>query len=257
MKKHIFRFAATLTVFVSCIFFLAGSHGYAKQITVAFTDDIPPFIMEKATQGLEVDIIQAALKHKGHAIKTTLQCPYKRLENIVARKGADAAASVRQRDDGTFYSDNFIAFENYAITQKKSHITLGSITDLKGKTIFTWQNAHRDLGPVFASLFSPAVTAPYIRRYHEIGVQEGQVRMFWRDSSSVIIIDKSIFIWFTKKYAPQAIADDQIVYHEIFPIPTEFQVNFESKAIRDDFNEGLQFIRKNGVYQAIFDKYLK
>lgn len=257
MKKQLSGFTASLALIFFSISLLVLSHAFAKDITVAFTNDIPPFIMKNATEGLEVDIIQAALEHKGHSIQKTIQCPYKRLERIVARKEADAAASVRQKNDDTFYSDNFIAFENYAITQKKSKIVLGSIADLKGKTIFTWQNAHRDLGPEFAALFAPTVAEPYIKNYHEIAVQEGQVRMFWRDPLAVIIIDKSIFIWFTKKYAPKALSGDEIVYNELFPIPTEFQVNFQSETIRDDFNEGLKYIRENGIYQAIFDKYLK
>lgn len=257
MKNRLFRFITGYAVVVFSIAFLAVSYGFAKDITVAFTDDIPPFIMKNATQGLEVDIIRAALKHKGHSMNRAIQCPYKQLDVIVAKKGADAAAAVRQTHDSTFYSDSFIAFENYAITRKKSQITLGSIADLKGKTIFTWQNAHRDLGPEFAALFSPTIRDPYIKKYHEIAVQEEQVKMFWKEPSAVIIIDKSIFIWFTKKYAPQALASDDIVYNEIFPIPTEFQVNFQSKEIRDDFNEGLKYIRNNGDYQAIFNKYLK
>lgn len=245
--------------FLTIVLFIplfAASLSFSKEIIVAFTDDIPPFIMEKASEGLEVDIIREALKYKGHTFRV-MQCSYKRLEVAVASMGIDAAASVMEMDDGTYYSDNFIAFENYAITQKQSGTTLSSISDLKGKTIFTWQNAHRDLGPEFAALFSPEVKEPYIKNYHEIGLQKGQVQMFWRDPSSVIIIDKSIFIWFTKQFRPDALKSDEIVYNEIFPIPTEFRVNFKSKEMRDDFNEGLKYIRENGIYQGIFDKYLK
>lgn len=107
------------------------------------------------------------------------QCSYKRLEIIVAKMGLDAAAAVRETDDGTYYSDNFIAFENYAITKKRSGIILDSISDLKGKSIITRQNAHRDLGEEFASLFSPDVKEPYMKKYYEIPVQKEQARMFW------------------------------------------------------------------------------
>ena len=250
--KSVFKYA----VIYSFASIFAASSGFSKELIIYFTDDIPPFVMNKASDGLEVDIVREALKYKGHTFRS-MQCSYKRLAVAVAEMGIDAAAAVRKMDDGTYYSDNFIAFENYAITKKQSGITLNSISELKGKTIFTWQNAHRDLGPEFAALFAPTVRAPYIKKYHELGLQRGQVQMFWRDPDSVIIIDKSIFIWFTKEFAPDALQGDEVVYNQLFPIPTEFQVNFRSRALRDDFNQGLKYIRESGIYQGIFDKYLK
>ncbi len=256
MENFIFKTSLRYVTLFLLISVFATPVCCSREIIVAFTDDIPPFVMNNASEGLEVDILREALKYKDHTFRV-MQCSYKRLAVAVAEMGIDAAAAVRTTDDGTYYSDSFIAFENYAITKKQSGITLQSIGDLKGHTIFTWQNAYRDLGPEFEALFSPSVKEPHIRKYHEIGIQKGQVQMFWRDPESVIIIDKSIFIWFTKQFQPDALAGDQIVYNEIFPIPTQFQVNFKSKAMRDDFNQGLKYIRDSGIYQGVFDTYLK
>jgi len=228
----------------------------AKELEIAFSYDIPPFVMNNGTEGLEVDIVRKALSYQGHDF-CVQQCSYQQLAIAVAQLGLDAAAAVRKTDDGTYYSHNFIAFKNAAITKKSAGIVLNRISDLKGKDIITWQNAHRDLGEEFAALFSPDINAPYMTKYRELPVQKDQVRRFWEGDKEVLIIDKSIFIWFTKQLSQQIQISDQPVYHEIFPIPTQFQVNFKSRKIRDHFNEGLKHIRKTGVYEQIFDKYLK
>ncbi len=245
-------------IYVLLILFLIASPALAKELIIAFSYDIPPYVMNNGKDGLEPEIIREALKHKGYIVKVK-QSSYKRLAIAVSEMGMDAAATVRKTDDGTYYSDNFISFENYAITKKRSGIILNSILDLKGKSIVTWQNACRELGPIFASLFSPDVNKDlsYQKDYHETPVQKDQVRQFWSDRSEVIVIDKAIFIWFTKHMGKETPVVDKIVYHEIFPIPTEFQVNFKSRQIRDDFNKGLKHIRETGSYQQILDKYLK
>lgn len=258
MNNGTFNLTVRCTVLLVLSFFTYDSPLAAKEINFAFSYDIPPFVMEKGTSGLEIEIVREALKHNGHTF-TVLQCSYKRLQIAVKRmESVDAAAAVRKtEDDGTYYSDNFVLFKNYAITKKSSGITLNNISDLKGKRIVAWQNAHRDLGEEFASLFSPDVKAPHIKRYQEIPVQKKQVWMFWLGKQDVIVIDESIFLWFTKQLSLETTIGDEPVYHEIFQIPTEFQVNFNSEKIRDDFNEGLIHIRQNGVYQQIHDKYLR
>jgi len=235
---------------------LADFYVCAEELEIGFSYDIPPFVMNNGTDGLELEILREALKYRGHSFSVQ-QYSYKELEVAVARLGLDAAAGVRETDDGTYYSDNFVAFENYAITKKGSGIVLASVEDLRGKNIVTWQNAHRDLGRDFAAMFSPDVKAPYMETYHELPVQKDQVSLFWRKDGTVLIIDKSIFIWFSKQLSRQMDVTDKVVYHKIFPIPTVFQVNFKSRKIRDDFNEGLKHIRRRGIYEQIFENYLK
>lgn len=254
IKRQIIAVAISIFVISVCLNISPPVH--AKELVIAFSDDIPPFVTDKGKAGLEIEIVREALKYKGHSF-TTIQCSYKRLEIAVANMGTDAAAGVRQTDDRTYYSDYFIGFKNFAITKRKSGIALNSVSDLKGKHIIAWQNAYKDLGPEFESLFSPTVKESYINKYSEIWIQEKQVEMFWLGRADVIIIDESIFKWFTKKLSENINTSEEIVYHNIFPEKTEFQVNFRDEKTRDDFNEGLRYIREKGIYQGIFDNYLK
>ncbi len=228
----------------------------ARELRVAFSYDIPPFVTKNGSSGLEIEIVQKALEFRGHTF-TVIQAPYKRLQVAVTEMGIDAAAAVRKSDDGTYYSDDFIDFKNFAITKKDTAITLRTIQDLKGKTILAWQNAHRDLGAEFANLFSPNISAPHIEKYREVAIQKNQVEMFLHGRAQVLVIDEAIFKWFAKQLLPPDAGINQFVFHNIFPHKTSFQVNFQEKQLRDEFNEGLHYIRSNNTYQKIFNKYLE
>ena len=41
----------------------------AKELIIGFSYDIPPYIADNATSGLEIDIVRDALKYKGHTFK--------------------------------------------------------------------------------------------------------------------------------------------------------------------------------------------
>lgn len=249
-KFYLLLFLATITIFGATV-----SVAWAKHLKIAFSYDIPPFVIDNATRGIEVDIVSEALKHGGHTFEV-LQCSYRRLQIAVSEMGLDGAAAVRQSEDGTYYSDYFIDFKNFAITRKKDNITINSVADLKGKYIFAWQNAYRDLGEEFHALFSPYVTAPYRKKYKEIAIQKDQVESFWRGRGGlVIVIDEAIFKWFTKQLSTQMNTTDELTYHKIFDNTTEFQVNFKDQALRDDFNRGLEHIRATGKYEEILKKY--
>lgn len=228
----------------------------AEELVIAFSYDIPPFVTDNGTSGMEIDIVREALQYKGYSF-TTIQCSYKELEVAVIENGIDAAAGVRETEDNTYYSDYFIYFKNFAISKKSTGILLDSIPDLKGRSIITWQNACHDLGPEFESLFSPSVKEDYLTKYIEYPNQKKQVEMFWQNQVEVIIIDEYIFKWFTRNLAGKIDTSEELVYHDLFPDRTEFQLNFRNKQIRDDFNAGLKHILENGQYQKIVNKYIK
>jgi polar amino acid transport system substrate-binding protein len=244
-----------LTMLLVSIICLHSTFASSKALVIGFSYNIPPFVMDNGTKGLEIDIVKEAFKHKGHTFKV-VQLSYKRLQIAVLKMGLDGAAAVRKTDDKTFYSDNFIAFRNFAITKKKAGLIINKISDLKDKNIYAWQNAYKDLGEEFKTLFSPQVTALYRKKYKEVPVQMNQVKAFWQGRGDrVIVIDEAIFKWFTKQLSTEIDTRDELVYHKIFQSDTKFQVNFKEVKIRDDFNEGLKYIKEKGIYQKILIRY--
>jgi len=123
--------------------------------------------------------------------------------------------------------------------------------------VVAWQNAWRDLGPEFEVLFNPEVTLPYVRDYTELASQRTQNLMFWHGRAQVIIVDKTIFLWYRKELASQVDTSAEVEFHNIFPRHTHFQVAFKDRQVRDDFNDGLRQLRKSGRYQQLVDAYIK
>lgn len=233
-----------------------GSHSYGRELTIAFGKDKPPFVYGEEARGLEIDIVREALKFKGYTIKV-VHAPNLRLQVAIKAMKVDGSATVRTAQDGTYYSDNYIGFENYAITKKMDHLTINKVADLKGKTLVAWQNAYRDLGPAFEALFNPEVKAAYRQKYSELASQRDQNIQFWRGGAQVIIVDKTIFLWYRKILANSVDTTPEVVFHDIFPTRTYFQVAFKEQQVRDDFNAGLRQLRSNGIYQQLIDRQVK
>jgi polar amino acid transport system substrate-binding protein len=228
----------------------------AEELVIAFSLDTPPYVMDEGKTGIEIDIVRAALAPKGYTF-TVRQMPYGELADAVKEEGVDAAATVTKLDNGTFYSDEYITFHNAAISKKSAGLTIDSIEDLKGKSILAWENAYEDLGPKFATLFSPDVKAPYREKYREIANQKNQVEMFWKGEAEVIVIGEAVMKWFTQELADEVDTKAPLVDHKIFPADTKFRISFQSERVRDDFNAGLKQLQASGEYEKIYARYLR
>ena len=217
-------------------------------LEVAISPDLPPYIFEGATSGLEVDILQSTLP--GYALNF-VQMPYAALQTAVPKGRARVSVGVQHfENDGVFYSDNFITFQNAAITKKSAGLTIDQIADLAGHEVLTWQDAYRELGPEFEKLFSP--DSPQRGNYIEIADQEEQVRRFWESDAAVVVIDVIIFDYFSKQMGHSA---DEVEKHWLFAPVTDFRVAFADEDLRDFFDRNLGELCESGGYGEILERY--
>jgi polar amino acid transport system substrate-binding protein len=143
----------------------------AAELTVAIQVDTPPYVMKKATTGLEVDVIHAALA--GDTVRF-VQMPYADLQTVIQRHRADAAAAVQDfpEDTGVVYSRDLFTFENAAVTKKSAGLQIQGVADLASHGVLAWEDAYRELGPAFERQYAPG--APGRKHYVEIGDQAEQ-----------------------------------------------------------------------------------
>ena len=239
--------------------FMAGNSAWGQDLVVAFGSNRPPFVYQDKGQwiGFEIDIAKKALALKGHGIKSSSFFANKRLAIAVSQMNFDVGVTVQYQNDGTFYSDDFISYHNYAISKKREKVSVQSIQDLTRYSPVAWQNAYINLGNEFARYFGPDAKGKHLENYLEFVNQDNQNHYFWVGRADVIIIDKTIFLWHRKRLAQQFNTQQALVFHDIFDKATHFKVNFKDQTIRNEFNEGLKQLRASGEYQAIIDGYLQ
>lgn len=236
-----------LAIYSSALFAVVHLHAEQSKLTVAISTDMPPYVMDSGNEGLEVDIVRQALE--GYELNF-VQMPLSDVQNAVQNKKADVAIGVLVDGDEIFYSDHLVTFVNFAISKKSDALSINTIDDLKAYPVLTWQNAYLELGDEFQTLFSPG--AKYRSNYHEFGDQAKQVAQFWKADKQVIVIDRSIFEFFSNAMK-QPIGS--VNYHSLFPPVTEFKASFKDKAVKDAFNKKLKEMCQSGKYVKLLEMY--
>lgn len=237
----------TLLVLLACG--AAPAAASAPTLKVAVQTDLPPYVTDGATGGLEIELLRAAL---GDAKLSFVQMPYAELQTAVKKKRADVAVAVQQlgKDEGVFYSREFVSFENAAITKVLAGIAIANVAELAGHEILAWQDAYRELGPEFEKLYRPG--GPERARYTEFGDQVEQVRAFWAKPDAVAVIDRAVFNAFTTQLGH---SPDGVIANTIFPLVTSFRVAFADAKQRDAFDAGIVRLCKSGEYVQILARH--
>ena len=218
-----------------------------KQLTAAISYDGATYVVDNASSGLEVDIVRAALPDHDVVFR---QMAFNATRAALENGSVDMAVTVQAVDDGLFYSTEYIAFLNDAISRKSDGFHIDSVRDLVGHKLITWQGAYEELGPQFEALFAPGM--PNHADYSEGRDPETITRDFWAGEGLVAVLDITLF----KHYSvASGHAMDDVVVHNIFPPKTDFRVGFRSETIRDSFDAGVKRLCASGDYAAILKRY--
>lgn len=219
----------------------------APSLKVAIDLDIPPYIMDGASDGLEVAILKQALA--GYRLDF-IQVPFNQINTAVESGLADVAVSVVESDTGAYFSDYFISFENYAISHASKGFSIEKVADLAGHPVLTWQGADVELGPAFEAMYASG--GPERANYIEIADLKDQVAQFWREAADIVVIDRNIFSYFSTQ---QGRSTEEASFHDIFPPASMFRVGFKDAATRDAFNTGLAGLCSSGEYGRLLEHY--
>jgi len=216
-------------------------------LRVAIDFDIPPYIKDGATDGLEVAILKRALD--GDEL-LFIQMPFNQINTAIETDSTDVAVSVVKSDRGGYYSDFFISFENYAISLTAEGLEIDQVGDLAGLPVLTWQGAYSELGSAFEAMFRPG--GPDHADYVEVADLKELVERFWQQRNAVAVIDRNIFRYFTEQIGRSI---DNVRFHDLFAPASEFRVGFRDEAVRDRFNAGLAELCSSGEYAVLLKRY--
>ena len=222
-----------------------------KIVNIMLGFDKPPFIFgQESSKGIETDLLKEAFNLVNYNVNITQG--KKSIQEIILHHDnyIDAVATISQKNDGLFYSDEFTVYENYVITRKKDNIKIDSIEDLKNIKFVTWKSAYNDLGTYFNKLYNP-INGVYKESYTDTPTQTDDAKMFFSKKVDAIIVDKTIFNWH-KLYFKN---NEEYTFHNVINTRKAYPVTFRSKKVRDDFNIGLNILKQNGRYDEIIKFY--
>lgn len=226
----------------------------ADELRMGFGEKLPPYIIPGSKSGIQLEIVREAITPYGHTLMAEF-LPMARLPLSYRTKEVDAimldVGEAVSADQG-FYGDVPVLYENVFITLKKRKISIKQTKDLEGLIIN---------GFIGAGLRYPKWLKSPIKSgtYFEKNDQSLQIQQLLKGRADVVLSDHNIFKYYflqSKNQSGITLADIDF-HHVLTENPLDYRPVFRSKKMRDDFNAGLKKLRKNGRYQAIYDKYLK
>jgi len=248
MRILVKTFHVFLLIMMAGALLCHASHAEIKELTFAVGLALAPYNIPEKNCGIEMDIVREALEMKGYRIKTKY-VPFARRIREIAQGEVDGVLTVNENSGlDVFLSDQHIACENVAVSLKKKKFNIKKISDLKDKSILTFQNAKKYLGKEFV------VAAEASPDYREISKQELQINLLYGDRVDLIVLDKNIFYHHRKGNRLVDTTQPIDIWYIFKEVP--FHVGFVDKKVRDDFNDGLRQLRSSGRYDEIINKYI-
>ena len=225
-----------------------------KSVNVALPKGKEPYAMDSPLlKGIAYDLMARVLDKSKISINYEKFVVPEKIETVVKEDTkVDLAVGVVREEEGLFYSNTLVNFENVVVTRKDSHFIIEHVLDLKHKKILAFKGASHALGGAFEALFDSSKMA---KTYYETAREDEQVFALVNKKVDVIILDKNVFHWYLRKNHPDQLS--QYTIHPIFPEKNSYKVAFKEKNIRDIFNENLDKMKRSGEYTDIFYEYLQ
>jgi polar amino acid transport system substrate-binding protein len=219
----------------------------AEELEVVVGWDKPPYVLSADHSGFEMDLVRAIFAEIGHEI-SPIYVPFGRTARLLKDDNVDVALTINSshKVDAALLTDAYIIYQNVAVSRADRALTVNSFDDLTDKSVIAFQTASAVLGEEFGGALSSLPT------YMEMARQDRQVNMLMLGSVDVIVLDRNIFNFLKGKN--ERYADDETVFHELFPI-TPYRAAIPDKTLREAFNRTLRTFIDDGRYQALLDKY--
>lgn len=223
---------------------------YAKEYKMVFSYSTPPYVFADGS-GIAQTIVKEALAYKGHTVSPVFVNIGRSFE--LFKHGHVDSSTIIQKSSGldAYYSIDYMQYHNAVFALKKNHYKITKLDDLKDYHIIAFQNANKYLGENFEKIALACGS-----KYSEVADQKQQVYMLFKGRTDIVIMDRHIFRFYTNELLSEKKIEssDAFDMFELFE-PTKYQTAFRDEKSRDDFNEGIEYLKKTGRYEAIYSEY--
>lgn len=219
-----------------------------KPINAAVGWAKPPYVFNDIKKGFEIELVTEIFRSQNMQV-TFKFVPHGRIGWLLQFDDVDIGLTINKKVNigDASLSEEYITYTNVVVTKPDIDHSISNAADLRYLSVIAFQNAHKVLGQEYL-----AMTA-INKQYHENADQVKQVRQFLKGKVDAIVLDINIF----KHISKTLTGEDQSKHVKIFPIfsPSHYRVGCKTKALCEEFNQGLKSLVANGTYQLLLDKY--
>lgn len=230
-----------------CVF-LSSTSFANNQLIIAVGLAKPPYVIQADDSGFELDLIRNILKKMGKSTKF-VYTQFGHSSKMLEVKEIDAIMTTNQRvfSDYSRLSDEYITYQNVAISLKENNLTINSIEDLQYYSIASFQKADKVLGQVFTDAVKKSPL------YLKIANQSQQPMLLLKKRVEVLIMDRNIFKYFASKLNIKDI-NAKFTFHHLFP-ETHYRMAFRNKEYVKTFNDIFAQYKQTDEYMLLRKNY--
>ncbi|EQC47501.1 transporter substrate-binding domain-containing protein [Bacteriovorax sp. Seq25_V] len=239
-----------MKVIILTILLFCQSSYASKQLKISFGETLQPWV--SLDGGILLDIIKETLSKEGYELVFSFD-PYARRILSYKNNEVDIVSDInkkviKEHDLKGYFSNNFYAYENYAISLRERKLDISSIDELKKYSLLSWQGASTRMGSEYAKMVKENI------QYAETHDQKKQVLLLFNKRYDFIQMDKQIFNY----YRELLIKEGKISKNTLFDMKPLFGKSkngfmFKDEKIRNIFINNLKKLKNNFlVNDAIF-----
>lgn len=208
----------------------------------------PPYVIKKELAGFELELIRVVLTHMGKDPEFIF-IPYGRSAKMLELPDVNAVMTVNQQmfPNSHNFTENYINYQNIAISFKNKNIKLNSIADISNHSIASFQLADKILGPEFSTAVA---NSPM---FIQIANQKKQVELLLLDRVDILVMDIKIFLHYLHVLGMSKRRDD-IQFHYIFPL-SPYHVVFKDIDNVKKFDNAMRKYKLSTEYKTLLKKY--
>ncbi|WP_163832096.1 substrate-binding periplasmic protein [Spartinivicinus ruber] len=222
---------------------------FAKDtLSIGIPTNKPPYSFQD--KGIIIDILKKVFDEQKFKLKF-IPLQNEEIDYSLRKSKIDISTITHLKYKNLYYSSNYLAFDDVAITLEEKKLNIKTIRDLDGLSLVSWKGAPKVLGTEYQKL-----AQKNRHRWLEVPLQYHQNKMFWTKKTDVLVCDLAIFLWMKSKLSLKGINTiKKYKIHRIFDGPIYQHAGFKNRKLRDYFDSRIEIIKSNGEYQSVFDSY--
>ena len=217
-----------------------------KQISFSTSNSIAPYFFADKPQGMQYDLLVAALELNDITIKELVHAPNLRAQRLVNTRKIDCMVNTPDNVEGMFYTQSLIEYQNSVFYLTKNNLQINDVQDLKPITMLGFQNAKQYLGDEFKAI---ATTSS---NYSEISNQKSQVVMLFNGHTQSIVLERRIFEYYRHLLRDKLDTNLAVTELALFA-PAERKIACHDEHTAAIVDRAISSLKQSYRYQEILD----